>query len=185
MAAPIREGTVAVKRQNAHLRRGCGRRGFTLAEVIVSAALLAIGFTALVASFGHESVVIQRGEDITLATFLAEEIRDKAFQMAFADALDLDGTTYSPASLSTGVSEDLSNWSQRISVTPVSSSDLNEEVEAAEAQAARLTVEVFAGGNPVLTQTYYIFDFAGVPFTEDGEGGDDDDDDDDDDDGDG
>lgn len=163
-----------MKRQSASLQQGRGRRGFTLAEVIVSAVLLAIGFTALVASFGHESVVTQRGEDITLGTFLAEEIRDKAFQTAFDDVLDLDGTTYSPASLSTGVSEDLSNWSQRISVTPVSSSDLNEEVEAAEAQVARLTVEVFAKGNPVLTQTYYIFDFAGVPFTEADGGGDDD-----------
>lgn len=144
---------------------GSTRKAFTLAEVLVCCVLVVLGFVALVTAFGHESVVTQRGEDITLATYLADEIRDKALQMDFSDVLALDGTTNNPAILSTGSSENLTEWSQKIVVTPVSSSDLNQEVEAAGAQAARLTVEIFAKGNPVLTQTYYILDVSGVPTT--------------------
>jgi type II secretory pathway pseudopilin PulG len=140
-------------------------RGFTLVEVLVCAVLVVLGFAALVAAFGNESVVVQRGEDITLATFLADEIRDRAFQMNFADVLDLDGVTYDPAILSTGVSQNLDHWVQRVSVTPVSSGDLNQTVAAQGAQAARLTVEVLAKGNPVLTQTYYILNTSGVPMS--------------------
>ena len=145
---------------------GCSSKAFTLAEVLVCCVLVILGFVALLAAFGHESVVVQRGEDITLATFLADEIRDKAFQMNFSDVLGLDGTTYNPAILSSGSSDNLTGWAQRITVTPVSSTDLNLEVASAGAQAARLTVEIFAKGNPVLTQTYYILDTSGVPMAD-------------------
>jgi hypothetical protein len=142
---------------------GNRRKAFTLAEVLVCCVLVVLGFVALVTAFGHESVVTQRGEDITLATYLADEIRDKALRMNFSEVLAMDGTTNNPAILSTGSSNNLTGWAQKITVTPVSSSDLNQEVEAAGAQAARLTVEIFAKGNPVLTQTYYILDVSGVP----------------------
>ena len=142
-------------------------RAFTLVEVLVCCALVVLGFVALVTAFGNESVVTQRGEDISLATFLADEIRDKAFQMNFADVLGLDGTTYNPAILSTGASDNLTYWEQKITVTPVSPSDLNLEVPAVGAQAARLAMEIFAKGNPVLTQTYCILDVSGVPMADD------------------
>ena len=154
-----------MKRAKTHAA-GSTRKAFTLAEVLVCCVLVVLGFVALVTAFGHESVVTQRGEDITLATFLADEIRDKALQMDFADVLGLNGTTYNPAILSTGSSNNLTGWAQKITVRPVSSSDLNQEVPAAGAQAARLTVEIFAKGNPVLTQTYYILDVSGVPTSD-------------------
>ncbi len=141
-------------------------RAFTLVEVLVCAVLLVIGFVALVAAFGNESVVVQRGEDITLATFLADEIRDRALGMNFAAVLALDGVSYDPAILSTGVSENLDHWVQKIAVTPVAAGDLNAQVPADGARAARLTVEILAKGDPVLTQTYYILDVSGVPEAE-------------------
>jgi len=142
---------------------GNRRKAFTLAEVLVCCVLVVLGFVALVTAFGHESVVTQRGEDITLATHLADEIRDKALQMNFSEVLAMDGTTNNPAILSTGSSDNLADWAQKITVRPVSSSDLNQEVEAAGAEAARLTVEIFAKRNPVFTQAYYILDVSGVP----------------------
>ncbi|MGB2967188.1 MAG: prepilin-type N-terminal cleavage/methylation domain-containing protein [Phycisphaerae bacterium] len=141
-------------------------RAFTLVEVLVCAVLMVLGFVALVAAFGHETVVTQRGEDITLATFLADEIRDRALGMNFAAVLALDGVSYDPAILSTGASQNLDHWVQKIDVTPVSASDLNEEVPADGARAACLTVEILAKGNPVLAQTYYILDVSGVPEAE-------------------
>jgi prepilin-type N-terminal cleavage/methylation domain-containing protein len=139
--------------------------GFTLAEVLICSVIVLIGFMALVAAFGQESVSIQRGEDTTVATFLADEIRDMAIQMPFADVLALNGMTYSPVILSTGQTEQRTNWSQVVAVTPVSASDLN-HAPTGEATAARLTVDVRANGRSVLQQTYYIFKLDTVPFTD-------------------
>jgi prepilin-type N-terminal cleavage/methylation domain-containing protein len=134
------------------------RGGFTLAEVLICSVIVLIGFMALVAAFGQESVSIQRGEDATLATFLADEIRDMALQMPFADVLALNGQTFSPTLvLSTGQTEHWANWSQVITVTQVS---------VGPATAARLIVDVRAGVPPnnrsVVRLTYYIFDRSAV-----------------------
>jgi type II secretory pathway pseudopilin PulG len=158
MPTPINHKTVRRRRAGA----------FTLVEVMICAVLLALGFIALVAAFGHDTVVAQRAEDTTIGTFLADEIRDMAFQMTFADVLNLNGVVYSPARLSTGSTEDLANWSQRVTVTPVSATDLNQTVAAQGATAARINVEVRLRNTLVLTQTYYKFDMQGVPFTDAG-----------------
>lgn len=152
---------IAMPRQSG---RTAPRGAFTLAEVLVCTVLLVLGFVALLAAFGHESVVAQRGEDITQATFLADEVRDAALRMTFAQVLALDGVTHAPAQLSTGASYDVTFWSQEIKATPVSSSDLQQQVEPDQAGAACLEVTVLAHGEPVLTQTYYVFYMSGVPF---------------------
>ena len=144
--------------------------GFTLAEILVAVALVALGFVALVAAFGHDTVTSQAGENVMLATYLADEIRDKALQMTFADVLNLDGITYDPAMLSTGSTQDLTTWSQKITVTPVHESDLNHTVGKSGSHAARLTVQVRCRGKPVVTQAYYMLDRSGVPFTDVGGG---------------
>jgi Tfp pilus assembly protein PilV len=149
-------------------KKGMGRHGggFTLAEVLICSVILLIGFMALVAAFGTESVSTQRGEDATLATFLADEIRDMALQMHFADVLALNGTTYSPMVLSGGQTEQRTNWSQVVAVTPALATNLNQVVAAGSATAARMTVDVRANGRSVVRQTYYIFKLIGVPFTD-------------------
>ncbi|HUU32057.1 MAG TPA: prepilin-type N-terminal cleavage/methylation domain-containing protein [Phycisphaerae bacterium] len=145
------------------------RRGFTLVEAMICSVLLVIGFVALVAAFGHDSVVAQRGESVMRATYLADEIRDMALQMSFNDVLNLNGAVYDTAVLSTGSSDNnLTGWSQHLTVTPVSISDLNDTVPAAGAQAARLTVEVRDHKTPAVTQTYYLFEMQGVPFADGG-----------------
>ena len=150
---------------NTH-RRLHRARGFTLAEVLVAAALMGLAFVALVAAFGYNSVVTQRGEDVTVGTFLADEIRGMAFQMSLEETLAMNGTTFSPAVLSTGVPQDSDAWTQHVLVTPVSITDINAEVAPETAKAARITVEVRLRGTPVITQTYYRFDMEGVPFTD-------------------
>ncbi|MCX5683820.1 MAG: prepilin-type N-terminal cleavage/methylation domain-containing protein [Planctomycetota bacterium] len=138
--------------------------GFTLAEVLICSVL--IGFMALVSAFGTESVSVQRGEDATVATFLADEIRDMALQMPFTDVLALNGTTYSPVILSTGQTDQRTNWSQVVAVTPVLATNLNQVMAAGASTAARMTVDVRANGRSVLQQTYYIFKLDAVPFTD-------------------
>jgi len=147
-------------------RRPSHARGFTLAEVLVAAVLMGLALIALIAAFGHNSVITQRSEDVTVGTFLADEIRGMAFQMSLEDMLAMNGTTFSPAVLSTGTPHDSAAWSQYVSVTPVSITDLNAQVPPQTAKAARITVEVRLRGTPVVTQTYYMFDMEGVPFTD-------------------
>ena len=78
-------------------RHSSARHAFTLVEVLVCAVLLAIGFVALIAAYGHDTIITQRGEDLTLAAFLANEIRDMALQMPLADVLGMDGMVAAPA----------------------------------------------------------------------------------------
>ena len=144
------------------------RRGFTLAEVLVCALLLALGFVALVAAFGHEGLCAQRGEDVTLATFLADEIRDMALQMNFTQVFSLGAQPFNPAVLSTGDPAGLTGWAQHVTVRPVSATDLNQQMAQGVADAAQLTVEVRRNSKPVIAQTYYIFKMDGVPFTDSG-----------------
>jgi len=124
-----------------------------------------------VMAFGTESISVQRGEDATVATFLADELRDMALQMPFADVLALNGMTYSPVILSSGETEQRTNWSQVLAVTPVSATDLNQTMGAGSATAARMTVDVRANGRSVLQQTYYIFKLDFVPFTDSSQSG--------------
>ena len=142
------------------------RPGFTLLEVLVCAVLIGLGFVALVAAFGHDTVITQRSEDMTLGTFLADEIRGLAFQMDLPAILAMDNTTFNPAVLSTGAPQNSTDWSQHLVVTPVSVTDLNTQVAPEGAKAVRITVEVRLRGNPVVTQTYFAFDMEGVPFTD-------------------
>ncbi len=153
-------------RQHAHNAGRATRPGFTLAEVLVCAVLLAIGFVALIAAYGHDTVTTQQGEDLTLAAFLANEVRDMALQMPLASVFAMDGTVYNPAVLSTGSPADLAGWTQTVHVAAVSKDDLNQTVPVAGARAARVTVDVAYRGNPSLSQTYYVFDMASVPFTD-------------------
>jgi len=140
--------------------------GFTLVEVLIASVLVVLAFVALVAAFGYEGLVIQRGEEITYGTFLANEIHDKALRMDFADLFDLDGAAYDPAILSTDTTQDRDEFAQQVAVTPVDATDLGVEVEQSGAQAACLTVTVTVHGKPVVQQAYHIFDLSDVPFTD-------------------
>jgi hypothetical protein len=155
-----------MKHSRNRLKRSRHAAAFTRAEVLVCTVLLGLAFVALVAAYGHDSVVIQRSEEITYGTFLASEVRDRALRMDFADVFDLDGTTYDPAMLSTGVRQAQTQYAQQIAVVPVTAADLNIQVAQAQADAARVTVTVLAYNKPVLEQTYYVFDLSSVPFQE-------------------
>ena len=85
-------------------------------------------------------------------------------RMDLADVLNLDGTTYSPAMLSTGTEQAQTQYAQQIAIMPVAASDLGTQVASAQADAARVAVTVTAYGKSVVVQSYYVFDLSGVPF---------------------
>jgi len=138
---------------------------FTLVEVLICCTLIAVAFTALTMAFGQDSRAAQLSDQITTASFLADEVRDAALQMTFANVLALNGTTLNPAQLSTGVNYSPTWWTQTIVVTPVDEADLNRVVGVGSAKACRITVAVKARGSPIVTQTYYMMDQSAVPYT--------------------
>ncbi len=151
------------RRQSEVRRRPRGARpAFTLAEVLISVAILGLAFLALVSAFGHEAVVVHQAEKAAVATFLADEIRDLARNRDFAEVFDLDGTTYHPAVLSTGIEQGHAEFAQTISVLPLAREDLRAWVAQEDAGAARVDVVVTASGMPILTRSYYILDMEGV-----------------------
>ena len=133
-------------------KKGLGRHGggFTLAEVLICSVIILLGFMAMMAAFGTASVSVQRGEDATVATFLADAVRDWALQRPFDDVLA--NNVPFPGIMSTG-------WSVVVVVTPKLATDLTSDVvvAAAAATAARMTVDVRANGQSVVKQAYYIF----------------------------
>jgi len=146
-------------------RRG-RRRGFTLAEVLVCASLLAIGFIALVAAYGQETRTVARSDEMTVAISLADEIRDGALGMTFAQVRALDGADYCPAHLSTGASNDLADWEQVIRVQSVQLKDLTKTDASGNPKAVQLTVTVKTKQKVVLVQSYYFFDPSAVLYTD-------------------
>ena len=150
-----------------HIGRRRGRRpGFTLAEVLVCATLLAIGFVGLLAAYGQETGTVARSEEMTLAISLADEIRDAALGMTFAQVRGLDGADYVPAHLSTGASNDLANWEQVISVAAVQVKDLTKPDASGNPKAVQLTVTIKTRQKTVLVQSYYFFDPSAVIYTD-------------------
>jgi type II secretory pathway pseudopilin PulG len=147
-------------------RRRGRRPGFTLAEVLICAMLLAIGFIALLAAYGQETGTVARSEEMTLAVSLADEIRDAALGMTFAQVRALDGADYTPAHLSTGASNDLADWEQVIRVTSVQLKDLTRTDASGNPKAVQLTVTVKTRQKTVLVQSYYFFDPSAVIYTD-------------------
>jgi len=145
----------------------CRAAAFTLIEVLVCSVLIVVAFVALLMAFGLDSRAAQTSDQITTGTYLADEVRDAALQMTFANVLALDGTILNPAQLSTGVAYSPDYWTQTIAVTPMDGADLNKSVGvgAGSAKACRITVTVKARGVPIVTQTYYMMDQSSVPYT--------------------
>ncbi len=157
---------MSTKPANPSARRGGRRRrGFTLAEVLISSAILSLVFVALLAAFGHGSLVVQRGEEVTVATFLAEEVRDMAIQMDFSDIFLLHQETFDPAILSTGESQSRTEYAQSVVVMPLDSATLA-LTSPMTADAALLAVTVTCRGEPVVTQFFHVFDLSGVQYVE-------------------
>jgi Tfp pilus assembly protein PilV len=132
-----------------------GRGGFTLAEVLICSVIILLGFMAMMAAFGTASVSVQRGEDATVATFLADAVRDWALQRPFDDVLA--NNVPFPGIMSTG-------WSVVVVVTPKLATDLTSDVavDVDVATAARMTVDVRVNNacnikRSVVKQAYYIF----------------------------
>ena len=128
----------------------CKKNGFTLVEVLVASVLIAIGITGLLAAMATSTQSNAAGNNLAQATLLAQEIRERTVAMSFDDIGNLSGQVYSPPVDSTGTAmEDMTQWSQSITVTFRDASDISATVEDGTSDVVYVEVIVSMLGNEV------------------------------------
>ena len=167
------------------LRRGvrgqpAGQAGFTLVEAVVATAIVGIGVTALFVSLKAGTQVNGSSADLTQAVFLAQEIREWTLKLPFIDPNpedqgnppgpdgadpqwwvddldDLLDVTYGPPRNGCGDAiYDLDGWSQHITLTWRSPSDLSQVVSAGSTDVVHVQVEVSRGDQALLTTGWFV-----------------------------
>jgi prepilin-type N-terminal cleavage/methylation domain-containing protein len=98
------------------VRGRLGERGFTLAEVMVAVAVLAIGLVAIGAGFQQATSGVATGRGETTAVFLAEQ----RLEQLKAQAL----TNFTAAALNAGTTTDYCAGAAACQATPIANSTL-------------------------------------------------------------
>ena len=161
-------------------RAGRRRGGFSLIEVMVAAALMGVGVTAVMVAMRSGTEVNAAGADTTQACYLAQEIRewtltlpfndpdpgdqdnppgpDGSDPQAFVDDLDdLMDVTYSPPRDAAGTGlTDLSDWSQQIILEWKNPDSLQTTMAAGTSDVVRVTVNICRNGRPVLNTGWLV-----------------------------
>jgi type II secretory pathway pseudopilin PulG len=132
------------------------RAGFTLVETML--AMIIVG-TAVLASMTLLGVGTQTNKasfQLVTALNLSETVRERMHGVDFEDALDENGSIYSPPLDVRGVSiPELPDWSQELSVVPVPADSID-ETTTGSSDMANLTVTVLFRGKTVATNSYLL-----------------------------
>ncbi|HAU36605.1 MAG TPA: hypothetical protein DCX07_02670, partial [Phycisphaerales bacterium] len=153
--------------------------GFTLIEVAIATAIIAIGVVALVVSVGSGTRANQAGTELTQAVFLAQEIREWTLRLpyidpdvadqsnppgpdgsdpqVFVDDLDdLLNVTYSPPRDGRGIAiADMPGWSETITLTYRNPDNLS-QIVSGRTDVVRVGVEVFHNSRPVFSTGWIV-----------------------------
>ena len=155
-------------------------RGFTLVEALVASALLGLGVAALMVAASSSTRVNAAGLDMTQAAFLAQEVREWTLRLPFSDPDpgdegnppgpdgadpqtfvddldDLMGMTYSPPRNAAGDPiDELSGWSQTITLEWVDPNALTTVVSPGGSDCIRVTVSIQREGRQVQSTQWLV-----------------------------
>ncbi len=161
-------------------RRGWGRRGFCLAEVLVASAIVGIGVTAIMTAMETGTKVNAAGKELTQAVFLTQEIREWTLLLPFRDpdpgdagnppgsdgsdpqvfVDDLDdllGVTYGPPRDGTGTAiGGMDGWSQQIDLEWKNPDDLTTTATPGASDVIRVNVSILHNGRTVLSSGWLV-----------------------------
>jgi type II secretory pathway pseudopilin PulG len=156
------------------------RGGFSLIEAVVAIAVVGFGVASLMVAMASGTQVNARSEEITQATFLAQQIRewtmtipfydqdegdkdnppgpDGTDPQTFVDDLDdLMGVTYSPPRDGEGDPlSDMDGWSQTIEISPRRPDDIRSEVQSGWSTVLYVEVTIRRDGREVLRTGWYV-----------------------------
>jgi len=169
----------AEKRRFARARAG-GRRGFTLIEAAVATAIIGLGVAAVLVSVQSGTQVNDAGRKLTVATLLAQELREWTLRLPFSDPDpedqgnppgpdgsdpqifvddldDLMGVTYDPPRDGQGVAiSDLTGWSQYIDLTWRDPADLTSIVASGTSDVIYVEVTISHKGAEILKRGWLV-----------------------------
>jgi prepilin-type N-terminal cleavage/methylation domain-containing protein len=121
-------------------RRQTNRRGFTLLEVAIATLIVAIGITALLVASASCTTTNAAGEELTDATFLAQEIREYCAGLDPCD-LNLAGSYSPPVDASLSTISGMSNWKQVITLQWKDPNGLTDSAVPTDVRYVRVTVQ--------------------------------------------
>ena len=135
-------------------RRGTPK-GFTLVEVLITSVIIGLGIVAVMAAIGSGTRINEAGVSLTRAGFLTQEIREWSMNL---DTLnDLTDVTYSPPRNSLGEElADMTAWSQTLTVTWRSPTDLDVIVPSESSDIAHIQLGVRHNGELVLSTDWLV-----------------------------
>ncbi|HDY65662.1 MAG TPA: prepilin-type N-terminal cleavage/methylation domain-containing protein [Phycisphaerae bacterium] len=130
-------------------------KGFTLMEVLITSVIISVGITAVMAAIGSGTRVNEAGISLTKAGFLAQEIRE--WSMNLDDLDSLTSVTYSPPRNSLGVElTNMAGWSQDLTVTWRSSTDLDVIVPSDSSDIAHIWLAVWHNDELILSTDWLV-----------------------------
>ena len=154
--------------------------GFTLIEVLVAIATIALGIVAMLTAVGSSTRVNGQGRKITQASFIAQELREWTVKLPFSDPDagdadnppgpdgtnpqvfvddldDLMNVQYSPPRDGQGSPvTDLVGWSQTIALTWRDPNSLSTVVAAGGSDVIHVQVTIAKDGTEVLTTGWLV-----------------------------
>jgi len=158
--------------------RGNVRNGFTLVEAALATAVIGIALVSLLAALRSGTRTNEASRNLTQAVFVAQEIREWTLRLPFEDPEepgevpgseegnpqtivddldDLMGVTFSPPRDAYGaVITDLSGWSETITLTWRSSSNVAATVSDGASDVVHVRVSVSFQGQEVFATSWLV-----------------------------
>ncbi|HDY65630.1 MAG TPA: prepilin-type N-terminal cleavage/methylation domain-containing protein [Phycisphaerae bacterium] len=141
--------------ENSERSRRGTPKGFTLVEVLITSIVIGLGIVAVMAAIGSGTRINEAGVSLTRAGFLTQEIREWSMNL---DTLnDLTDVTYSPPRNSLGEElTDMNGWSQTLTVTWRSPTDLDVIVPSGSSDIAHMQLGVEHNGELILSTDWLV-----------------------------
>jgi len=160
-------------------RRGWGPGGFSLVEVLIASAMVGLGVVALMGSMQAGTQINSAGRDMTVAVYLADEIREWTMKLAFedpdgdegsvvlADASDVGGpfddvndlygqSLDPPVDARGQPMPDMAGWAQNVTVDWKDPTSLCSSASPGTTDVVSVRVTVTRNGRAVLTTEWLV-----------------------------
>jgi len=154
------------------------RKAFTMVEVAISTAIVALGVTALMVGVTSTTKVNGASHELSQATLLAQELREWSITLPFFDpqleapgALgleageskddiddldDLHGQTFSPPCDASGYPMSIDgSWAQQVTISWMDPSDVS-STSASATDVVSVQATILHNGDPVLNTSWIV-----------------------------